>query len=440
MLDFLKNLLSSNSIPTKPPNITFGRYTDMYKDKSKYKEWDNAVECFFKENHFQAFVHLINYLNEDARNNARITQHTNDKIHFEIAHGSKQISGHMNKDVLHAEARLATGKISLGAMRTLLEENYELKHTRYALEGDDVLTLVFQSDIQDASPYKIYNGLKELALRADHQDDILLYHFSELKIINYSTITPLREEEKAIKYEYFNQRRSRLIDDLQNLRLDPDQYPGAISYLILAFAFKVDYLVKPEGRLLEHLEHIHTIYYHKSNLSAQQKNKEMIDEVRRMEKIDAPSLYNELYQTVHTFGITQASSLNKFIEFANTEMQSIDWYINNGHPEIAQALCDFIVGHITYNHAMPEPIQRCLHLYYEVTESVFFTSLGFAPFTNKMGLPQKSKLEEQLKMLKNDFADSFDYDEADWKSVKADSILSFSLTWLRFIMQCKITG
>ena len=59
-------------------------------------------------------------------------------------------------------------------MRRLVESNYVLEYSRYGLDDDDNLVIKFDTSALDASPYKLYYALKEVAANADKQDDLLL--------------------------------------------------------------------------------------------------------------------------------------------------------------------------------------------------------------------------------------------------------------------------
>ena len=62
-----------------------------------------------------------------------------------------------------------------------------------------MITLLFDTMMEDAFPYKLYYALKELALHADKHDDLLLNEFDFLKPISSHKLKPLSEKEKAFK-------------------------------------------------------------------------------------------------------------------------------------------------------------------------------------------------------------------------------------------------
>src|SRR6185436_1252577 len=88
-------------------------------------------------------------------------------------------------------------------MRRLLELNYSLYYSRSALDEEGrTLYMVFDTKVSNASPNKMYYGLRELATKADKQDDMLLTDFSYLKAVDTDVVLKPTEQEIEMKYKY----------------------------------------------------------------------------------------------------------------------------------------------------------------------------------------------------------------------------------------------
>jgi hypothetical protein len=61
-----------------------------------------------------------------------------------------------------------------------MEANHRLNFSRFALDNDNHLCIVFQTGALDASPLKLLHALRELAINADKKDDLLLEEFKSL--------------------------------------------------------------------------------------------------------------------------------------------------------------------------------------------------------------------------------------------------------------------
>ena len=150
-----------------------------------------AYEAFFK------------YLRDEQEDNVRWLT-TEGGYEFEILQGSKRVSGTANAQKFIAEARIVKAQnLSVTVMRRLVESNFSLEYCRYALDNDNNLVVKFDSNALDASPFKLYYALKELAVNADKQDDLLLDEFGmQLMPIDMGSKTDLPDAEREIKYTF----------------------------------------------------------------------------------------------------------------------------------------------------------------------------------------------------------------------------------------------
>jgi hypothetical protein len=381
------------------PKMQFGRYSDTYKSEDKYQKWDKAIEFFNAEKYLQSYTCFLEFLADDSVSNLK-HQNANGKITFEFLQGSKVILG--EADVHHFKAESKIAKIDvphIGMMRKLLEENFELKYSRYAIDEDNCLCLAFDTFVEDGAPHKIYQALKEVATVADRKDDVLLDEFTDLKTINDQHTIAASENEIHLKFDYFKSECRLLIHKLDNTKLNTLLYPGGISFLLLDFFYKIDYLVKPEGPLLAYINEIHTMYFENNIMTVHEKNKKMIHFLREFEHYNIMKFSKEIYNVNATFGNAIPGEQQRFSEIYDAQMNDFDWYFDNGHYEICNAICGYIVGYTLYSYAMPEPTKALLTLYYKITERKIFKDLGFKDLFYKSDDTYNHK--EVLNSLKN---------------------------------------
>ena len=232
-MSFFSRLFSARKPAKKPPDIEFGRFTDGYKSEVKYDAWDEAIDYFEKGDYPASFRSFFSYLSDDHDSNVQYEE-TDDGFGFSILQGSKKITGFTNERTFKAEGKIAhASDLNIGLMRRLIESNYNLKYGRYSLDDQQNITIVFDSIVVDASPYKLYYGLKEIALAADKQDDLLIEEFDMLKPINTSHIIDLPTSEKEVKLRYLRAEIDAVLSYIKEGRLNPIQYPGGITYLLL---------------------------------------------------------------------------------------------------------------------------------------------------------------------------------------------------------------
>ena len=127
------------------PDIQFGRYTDSHKSTEQYDSWDIALEKFEEKNYLESFSNFFDYLNDKKENNVTWSRE-NGTIDFEIFQGSKKIIGKANDKEFRATAKVVkTESLNIGFMRRLVETNFDLKYSKFALDDDDNIVIILLS-------------------------------------------------------------------------------------------------------------------------------------------------------------------------------------------------------------------------------------------------------------------------------------------------------
>lgn len=379
-MSFFERWFGQNGDESEQPNIRFGRYSDSYKDAPCYDAWDRSLSAFEDGKYLDSFQAFFFFLRDEDEHNVR-WEAIEHGLSFELLQGSKRIVGWATRFQLRAEARVARlGESRPELLRRLVEQNYSLKFSRYALDPDNHITVVFDTEADSASPYKIYYALKELATQADKQDDLLLEEFGQLEAVDSSHLQPLPELEAKVKHRFIVSSIRETLRELDEGPLNTETYPGGAAYLLLALIYKIDYLVKPEGYTMETLERIHRRYFSKDNKKTiHQKNQMLVDELRQLLARSEKDYNREMYRVMTTFGITVPTTHDRLVHLIEGELHHMDWYQDNGYECIAQAIPGYLVGYALFNYALPQPDRDFLHLYYRVTEPAYFRALGFAP-------------------------------------------------------------
>ena len=359
------------------PDIRFGRYSDSYKSTQNYDAWDVALDKFEAESYLESYRQFFKYLRDDYEDNVRYWDEDGG-IHFELFQGSKKITGFANNKKLKAEAKVAkTQSLNVGFMRRLIEQNFSLKYARFALDEDKNIAILFDTYTLDGSPYKLYYALKELATNADKQDDLLLDEFSMLESVDSSHLQELPEAEKEVKFNYIQKEVEEVFEEKDKGRLNTEQYPGGIAYLLLNLIYKLDYLIKPEGYMMETLERVHRVYFAKDGKSTSQKNQMLCKELKKLVQRPKDDFFKEMYRVKSTFGITTPVNHDRVVSFIDGELNNMDWYKENKHMKVAISIPGYIVGYCLFNYAIPKPDRDLFHLYFQIIESEYFKTLGF---------------------------------------------------------------
>lgn len=373
-MSFFNKLFSkSDDSSSVAYNVKFGRYTDRNKTEANLTAWDNSVKLFNEKNYLLSFKELFNYIKDEEQNNVSYEVLDN-KINFQFIQGSKIISGSIENNKVLAETFLAKyNELSVAFLRKLMNMNYNLQYTRFALK-DDKICYKFDSTFEDASPNKLYFSFKELAVQSDRQDDLLVDEFSGLESLGTSHVIEIPESIKEVKYKYFTQWIDKTLERVNGL--DEDKNSSAITFLLLALAFKIDFLIKPEGSIFDSFEKMQNSYFAKDNKTYIEKNRNLKVEISKVRAMPKEEFMNNLYDVKSTFAIVAPSTHKQVYDFVLQEMAKTDWYEQNNMPDVVIAVYEYIVGYSFFNFGMHYPTIDIFTLFYNITNQEYFKELG----------------------------------------------------------------
>lgn len=379
MLKNIKRVFSINkkkelSFPDEP-KVLFGRYSDRNKSKEQYDSWDKALSLYKEKKYIESYNEFFNYIKDkDLENVIYVTEES--KINFTIIQGSKIVTGVINKREVQAEAELVRfDKLEVPVMRKLLQENYYLYFSKFAIKND-IYTLKYFSPIEDAHPSSMYYALNELATTADMYDDVLVEEFDCLQSINIEHIEQIPDFEKQIKLKYLRLWIGETLNRIKNL--DSDKLTGSISYNLLNLAFKIYYLLAPEGKLLDDIRYIQGIFYEDEEDTLKEKNYRMIEEFKNQQEKADSEILKSFYKIKATFGVARPTSHEQLVNFMQDELEKTKWFVENKYPDVVRQMCEYIISYSCYSFGMPAIATDLMMVAWRIFNPEIFTELGYS--------------------------------------------------------------
>ncbi|HEV8285392.1 MAG TPA: hypothetical protein VGQ09_13840 [Chitinophagaceae bacterium] len=410
------------------PAIYFGRYSDNNKPVEKVNRWTDAENLFKEKKYTESFDAFFEYLRDDSIDNVvHERNESNGRFHF--YQGSKIIRGNYDKEHLHAEVTLAKmPNANVPVMRRLLEMNFNLYYSRYALD-EERLCMRFDSDIETANPSKLYYGLKELSTKGDKQDDLLVQDFSALQTMDTEHIIEIPPEEKEIKFQWLQKWISETISYVKTL--DADKFSGGIAYLLLALAYRIDYLILPEGKILHDLEKIVELYFKKDDRQTTEKNRDMIEAFEKLKQRSKEEVFEALYRSKHTFAIVTPQNYKRIADAIYNANQNINWYRDNNYPSIAAQIAEYGIAYCQYSYSLPRPVTELFHLFMMVNYGEYFKALGFNanyynPETKQF---DADKITDRIKQIINTWKAKYPNLKMKLENIRYDNMVNFNVSF-----------
>ncbi len=419
--------------------IKFGRFSDSYKPKEKLEWWNKSEKLFIEKQYFDSYEAFMHYLRDDNSDNLKFSR-TGEAIDFEFPQGSKMIKGIIKNDKVIADSEVALfEKPSVAVMRRLMEMNYSLLYSRFAFKDNKIL-IKFDSTVMASPPRKLYHAFKELAVRADKQDDMLTEDFTQLKMTAMTGIEEIPPAEKEIKYKYFR----KLIEGTLNIiaELNEDAYSGGISYLLLNTAYKIDYLIAPEGSLMNELEKLSWGYFVRDNKPTQEKNSAMKEALKKLLDMPKEKVFKDLYRTKSTFGIANPAPHQAVLDLFKSNINNIKYYTDNDYNDIAYAIYEYFATYSLFSYGLPRPDVKLFHLLINILNQEYFNELGvkekfYDPVSGKFN---EKQVKGYISKVISEGSGMYPELKFNNENLKFDSLLSFLRTFTAEMQQMNFSS
>ncbi len=374
------------------PTLHFGRYSDAHKTNAQIKAYDAAVAAFAEGDYATYIDAFFVYLNNENTENATCTIEDS-SVHFELIQGSKRVQGVVQGIANSTEIKASVAVLrcatapSVGVLRRLLEQNASLRYCAYSLDANNMICLHFSSALLDCPPEKLYFALKELALTADKADDILLKEFSGLQAVDNLHIQPFTAEQQQLKYAFLQKWLTSTLQEVA--RLDALRATNEIAYRLLRTAYKIDYLLVPEGFTMDVIEEIHSAWNDAPDRSVAEKNPLMLKAIHKIAAVSAADFAVESYPTIATFSITGSLKHVAVRQIIDEQLGKMVAF----SPPFIVVFAEYIAGFCLFNGTPPPPDKDLFELLYRIINNDFFVAIQDAqPLTDTDGVLQKDEI------------------------------------------------
>jgi|GEM_PF-268851 len=255
-----KNIENENATGYK----NFGRFSDSLTEPNQVKLFDEALKKFETNDYIANYKLFLQFLTNKKDDNVLISE-TASGINFEIIQGSKKITGLATVQKFYCVSKIAqVDTLQVRYLRQMIEANFAFMYIRFAIDPDNNIVLLFESVASEASPYKLLEALRELAIYADKNDDLLLSEFKDdLKPLDLGLRKELPSNTRNFYAHYLIQEIEQTFAYLLQNPILETQYMGGVAYLWLSLAYQLDYLLAPQGYINDSIERIERLFFEK---------------------------------------------------------------------------------------------------------------------------------------------------------------------------------
>jgi hypothetical protein len=201
--------------------------------------------------------------------------------------------------------------------------------------------------------------------------------------------------------------------------------------MLLSLIYRIDYLIAPEGKLLNELEKITLIYFRKDERPVPEKNRDIIAELQKLKSLGKEELFPHLFRSKYTFSIVAPQPFKTISDSIHAANQNMIWYRDNGHPYIATQISEYGIMFPQYSYSLPQVISQFIHLYLMVNYPEFFLELGypFALYERAKNRFEPNEIVNRIKEIQTTWKEKYPFLEFNTQNLRFDSLASFDLSF-----------
>ncbi|HEX7753863.1 MAG TPA: hypothetical protein VF421_00845, partial [Niabella sp.] len=217
--------------------------------------------------------------------------------------------------------------------------------------------------------------------------------------------------------------------------VDADKFSGGISYLLLSLIYRIDFLIIPEGQLLNQLEKIGGIYFKKDERSVVDKNRDMIEAFRELKAKSKEEVFKNLFRSKYTFSIVTPQVHKVLADAIHEADENMLWYRDNRYEYFANKLMEYGLTYCQYSYSLPKPITLLIQLFMQVNYADYFKALGYNealydPAANRF---REEAIIRHLRTVENQWKERYPYMSFRTETVNFTNLLSFNYSFTSLI-------
>jgi hypothetical protein len=443
LLESIKSLIQQGiatfSADKPDTQILFGHYSDNNKSLTRAAKWHEAEAQFADKKYVSCVELFLQYLTDDAVKNVSYQREGNN-IKFEIIQGSKKIIGTCDTMGITAYCKLAkTNNNSLAIMRKLLEINFALNFCRYALK-DNIIYITIDAALDTCNPNKLYYGLRELALEADKQDDLLMADFDNVETIDADHAIIASQQEQDVKYKYFKLWIEEAL--VCTADLNQDTFSGGISFVQLNLLQKLDYLLSPQGKLLYQIDKISAHYWNNSeDKPITEINSNIREKLEKLLLWPKEYIVKNFYQAPATYCRVAPPDIAKVQEIMLNSLNNVLYYKDNNYTAIALNVLQYPCTNAAYVNSMPAPYIEYFALFMRINYFDYYTELGFKKIyynatKNSFQIAAIKKTVDEITMR---HVEKYPYLRFNTDALTYKNLVEFDLKYLQILQKLNFT-
>lgn len=377
----------------------FGRFISYKKTPAQQEFYQQSKKAFSEQQYLEGYENYFKYLcfYDDKEECSNISfKRDEDALHFKMIQGSAIVKGSITQRHLKANVNIAhTLKDNIAVMRRLLEKNYMYTYSTFYVEKETLKIKIYFDNIA-LSPQKVFFPLRELAINADREKELLLDEFNDLDPIELDHIEAMDISLKETKLRFFRE----WIDktELKVSLLPTQEQSGAIAFVWLGLLLKIDYFIAPHGKIGFDIYEAIQEYYLEDYKLVEEKNDALHKAISKLKELESQKLSKSLYPIKQTFDVFTDNLLDEICAFIDETLTKAIWYKENRYEEVIMNIYEYLGLYMLFNFGMNDCLRELVQFNVQLHNADLYSALGAQSLHKELKLDQK-KIRQRTSLI-----------------------------------------
>jgi hypothetical protein len=253
-------------------------------------------------------------------------------------------------------------------------------------------------------------------------------------------VIQIPDSEKEIRDKHMRKWISETIELVNSL--DATKFSGGISYLMLTLIFRIDYLICPEGKLLSDFEKVLGIYFKNDERPATEKNRDMVEALRKILDKPKSETFHDLFRSKYTFAIVAPTMFKSVVDSINSSLHSMPWYRDNNYPHIANQVMEYGISYCQYSYSLPSIVTEIFHLFMRINYSQYFAELGYEEryYNSSTGDFNTREINAKIESIKEEWSPKYPKLNFRTQALRFDNLVNFNHSFVNEITLLNLEG
>jgi hypothetical protein len=400
----------------------YGRSVHSLPNPDEHELFEKSSNAFIHADRLKGYELFLSSLMHIGNTKHLTYTVFDDKITFELLQGYAIIRGIITHDSLDATALIApVSQLHVSIKRRFLERNFQLTYAKFS-DKEGNLTLKLHVDNASITPHKIFFPLREIALNADFEKEMIAGEFPDISLLEDNHIQYLKPAEYTRLHGWMLTWIDQTKKSLQGLLSNDNT--GMVSFSYLSLLLQIDYLLIPRKKMAKDIAEKVGGYYTDDEKLTEDKNTDLQNFLSELETMDIAHFSTQIYRGEYTFSPFDQAMHEDIVSFIDESLTKVKWYKSNHSSYVIGAIYRYAALYILYNYGLHPTLRTLMHLHVQVYASDFFVDMGearfYTPNTNQFAKRHihdyiQSAIvpyQKRYKGLKN-FSDQLNYTDLD---------------------------